>query len=53
MGAFDRFWEKEELERKYISIDDSLYEKLTWLSKNTYQTSVNQLGLSTLFYTIF
>lgn len=43
MGAFDRFWKREELLKKTIEIDNSLYEKLEELSKNVYQTSTNQL----------
>lgn len=43
MGTFDRFWKKEELLKKTIVIDNSLYEKLIELSNTKYQTSVNQL----------
>jgi len=43
MGAFDRFWRREELLKKTIEIDNSLYEKLNELSAITYQTSTNQL----------
>lgn len=43
MGAFDKFWKREELLKKTIEIDNSLYEELNNLSKNTYQTSTNQL----------
>ena len=43
MGAFDRFWRRDELIKKNISIDDVLYEKLDRLSKNSYHTSKNQL----------
>ena len=43
MGAFDRFWKKDNLLKKTIVIDNSLYEKLNELSKNVYQTSTNQL----------
>lgn len=43
MGAFDRFWKKDNLLRKTIVIDDTLYDKLNDLTKNVYQTSTNQL----------
>lgn len=43
MGAFDKFWKREELLKKTIEIDNSLYEALNKLSKTTYQTSTNQL----------
>lgn len=43
MGAFDRFWKREELLKKTIEIDNSLYEKLNELSSTVYQTSTNQL----------
>lgn len=43
MGAFDRFWKRENLLKKTIEIEDNLYEKLNELSENVYQTSTNQL----------
>lgn len=43
MGAFDRFWKKEALLKKTIEIDNTLYEELSELSNNIYQTSTNQL----------
>lgn len=43
MGAFDRFWKREELLKKTIVIDNSLYEKLIELSDTKYQASVNKL----------
>lgn len=43
MGAFDKFWKREELLKKTIEIDNSLYEELNKLSRKTYQTSTNQL----------
>ena len=43
MGAFDKFWKREELLKKTIEIDNSLYEELNKLAKKTYQTSTNQL----------
>lgn len=43
MGAFDRFWKRDELIKKSIPIDNVLYEKLGKLSKNNYHTSKNQL----------
>lgn len=43
MGAFDRFWRRDELVKKSIAIDEVLYEKLDKLSRNSYQTSKNQL----------
>lgn len=43
MGAFNRFWKREELLKKTIEIDNSLYEELNRLSKEVYQTSTNQL----------
>lgn len=43
MGAFDRFWERDNLLRKTMVIDNSLYEKLNEIAENKYQTSTNQL----------
>lgn len=43
MGAFDRFWKKDNLLKKTITIDNSLYEKLAEIAKNEYQASTNQL----------
>ena len=43
MGAFDKFEKKEETIRKTIEIDDILYQRLTELSQNVYDTSVNKL----------
>ena len=43
MGAFDRFWEKGNLLKKTIVIDNTFYEKLNELAKTKYQTSTNQL----------
>ncbi|MCI8482147.1 MAG: hypothetical protein HFJ27_03560 [Clostridia bacterium] len=43
MGAFDRFWKKDNLLRKTIVIDNSLYEKLNEMAQNCYHTSTNQL----------
>jgi len=43
MGAFDRFWKREQSLKKTIEIDNSLYEILQKLSKDVYQTSTNQL----------
>lgn len=43
MGAFDRFWRKDNLLKKTIVIDNSLYERLNEIAKTTYQTSTNQL----------
>ena len=43
MGAFDRFWKRDNLLKKTIVIDNSLYEKLNEISKNIYQASTNQL----------
>lgn len=43
MGAFDRFWKRDELIRKTIPIDNDLYEKLGKISKEKYHTSKNQL----------
>lgn len=43
MGAFDRFWKKDNLLKKTIVIDNSLYERLNEMAKNDYQTSTNQL----------
>lgn len=43
MGAFDRFWKREELLKKTIVIDNTLYERLNELSAMEYQTSTNQL----------
>lgn len=43
MGAFDRFWEKGNLLKKTIVINNTFYEKLNELAKTKYQTSTNQL----------
>lgn len=43
MGAFTRFWKREELLRKTVEIDNSLYEELRELSEMVYHTSINQL----------
>jgi len=43
MGTFDRFWKREQLLKKTIEIDNTLYEKLNELSATVYQTSTNQL----------
>lgn len=43
MGAFERFWEREELFKKNIVIENSSYYKLKELAKEKYQTSANQL----------
>lgn len=43
MGAFERFWEREELLNKSIEIENSSYEKLQELAKEKYHTSANQL----------
>lgn len=43
MGAFDRFWKRDNLLKKTIMIDNSLYETLNEIAKNKYQTSTNQL----------
>ena len=43
MGAFDRFFIKENLIRKTIEIDNNLYEELKKISENKYDASVNKL----------
>lgn len=43
MGAFDRFWKKDNLLKKTMVIDNSLYEKLNKIADSVYQTSTNQL----------
>ena len=43
MGAFDRFWKRDELVKKTIAIDNVLYEKLDEISKTNFHTSKNQL----------
>lgn len=43
MGAFERFWEREELLKKNIVIENSSYYELKKLAKKRYQTSANQL----------
>lgn len=43
MGAFDKFYKKENILRKTIKIDDKLYEKLQKLSDEVFIASVNQL----------
>ncbi len=52
MGAFDRFWERDELIKKSIPIDNKLYTKLDKLSKNKYHTSKNQLINACIEYII-
>ena len=36
MGAFDRFWKKDNLLKKTIVIDNSLYERLNEMAKNAF-----------------
>ena len=43
MGAFDRFWKRDNLLKKTIVIDNSLYEKLNEMADKVYQTSTNKL----------
>lgn len=43
MGAFERFWKKENILKKTIVIDNTLYEKLNELANTKYQASTNQL----------
>ncbi len=43
MGAFDRFWKKDNLLKKTIVIENELYDKLDELASEIYQTSTNQL----------
>ena len=43
MGAFDRFWKRDNLLKKTNVIDNSLYEELNEIARTTYQTSTNQL----------
>lgn len=43
MGAFDRFWDRDELMKKTIQIDNTLYERLDKLATEKYHTSKNKL----------
>lgn len=43
MGAFSRFWKKDELLKKNIVIDNSSYQTLRTLAKQKYQASANEL----------
>ena len=43
MNVFSRFYDKEELIRKTIEIENDLYDKLNEISKTKYKTSTNML----------
>lgn len=43
MSVFDRFYDKEKLIRKTVEIDNDLYDKLSEILKEKYNTSVNML----------
>ena len=43
MNVFNRFYDKEELVRKTIEIENDLYDKLNEISKTKYKTSTNML----------
>lgn len=43
MSTFDRFYRKEDKVSRSLEIDEDLYEKLNYLSKNIYDASINQL----------
>ena len=43
MSYFDRFYYKEELISRTLDIDEELYEKLEYLSKNIYDASISKL----------
>ena len=43
MTAFDRFYKKEKMLSRTLEIDEGLYEKLQYLSKNVYDASINKL----------
>ena len=43
MSTFDRFYKKEEMLNRTFEIDEELYEKLEYLSKNELDASINKL----------
>lgn len=43
MSVFDCFYDKEKLIRKTVEIDNDLYDKLSEILKEKYNTSVNML----------
>lgn len=43
MSTFCRFYKKEKLINRTLEIDEDLYEKLSYLSKNVYDASINKL----------
>ena len=43
MSIFSRFYKKEKMLSRTLEIDDSLYEKLEFLSNNIYDASINKL----------
>ncbi len=43
MSIFSRFYKKEKMLSRTLEIDEDLYEKLEYLSKNVYDASINKL----------
>lgn len=43
MSTLDRFYKKEEMLNRTLEIDEELYQKLEYLSKNVFDASVNKL----------
>lgn len=43
MATFDRFYKREKIINRTLEIDEDLYEKLAYLSKNVYDASINRL----------
>ncbi len=43
MPIFYRFYKKEKILSRTLEIDEDLYEKLSYLSNNIYDASINQL----------
>ncbi|MCI9063868.1 MAG: hypothetical protein HFJ17_04630 [Clostridia bacterium] len=43
MTIFSKFYKKEKMLSRTLEIDETLYEKLNYLSKNVYDASINKL----------
>ena len=43
MSIFSRFYKKEKMLSRTLDIDEDLYIKLNYLSKNIYDASINKL----------
>ena len=52
MKAFDRFNKREEMLSRTFEIDEDLYEKLEYLSKNELDASINKLLDASIQYLV-